>query len=129
MLWPRGVYLLLIYPTFYWIVESHTALALIVGSTLLVGVGSLSGGPFYAALSESLPKSIRGGAFATIYALSIALFGGTTQLVVTWLLHVTGNPLALAWYLLAAASMGTIAMMFILESAPVRLVPKVAYVH
>jgi hypothetical protein len=30
--------------------------------------------------------------------------------------------MALAWYLLASAGIGTIAMLFILESAPVRLV-------
>jgi hypothetical protein len=37
--------------------------------------------------------------FATVYAVAIASFGGTAQLVVTWLLHVSGDPLAPAWYL------------------------------
>jgi hypothetical protein len=41
-----------------------------------------------------LPKNIRGSSFAIIYAVSIATFGGTCQLVVTWLIHVTGNPMA-----------------------------------
>jgi hypothetical protein len=59
-----------------------------------------------------------------MYALSIAVFGGTTQLVLTWLIHVTGNPLAPAYYLFAALAAGTIAALLILESAPVRVVPK-----
>jgi len=129
MIVPNLAFLTLIYPTFYWIVNARSALALLVGSALLAAVSTIGTGAFYAALSESLPKRIRGGAFAIIYASSIAAFGGTTQLVVTWLIHVTGNPLAPAWYLLAATTAGTIAMMLIVESAPARrpLVP--AHVH
>jgi len=53
-------------------------------------------------------QNIRGGVFATIYAVAIATFGGTAQLVVTWLLHVTGDPLAPCWYLLLAAIVGIV---------------------
>jgi hypothetical protein len=49
-----------------------------------------------------------------------AHFGGTAQLVVTWLLHVTGNPLAPAWYLLLAAIVGLVAMSLMPETAPVK---------
>jgi len=52
--------------------------------------------------------------------LAIASFGGTAQLVVTWLLHVTGNPLAPAWYLLLAAIVGLVAMSLMPETAPVK---------
>ena len=123
MIIPNIVFLLLIYPTFYWIVQARSAAALLMGASLLAAVSTIGTGAFYAALSETLPKRIRGGAFATIYATSIATFGGTTQLVVTWLIHVTGNPLAPAWYLLTATAIGTIAMTLILESAPVRVAP------
>jgi MFS family permease len=122
MIYPRFLFIILILPMFYWIVDARSATALIVGSALLSLVSSIGGGAFYAALTESLPKRIRGGAFATIYAFSIAIFGGTTQLVVTWLIHVTGNPLAPAYYWLVAATIGTAAAMAIIESAPVRAV-------
>ena len=120
MIYPRFLFLVLLLPMFYWMVDARSATALIVGSTILSLLGSISGGALYAALTESLPKRIRGGAFATIYAFSIALFGGTTQLVVTWLIHVTGNPLAPAYYWVVAATIGTAATMAIIESAPVR---------
>jgi len=58
--------------------------------------------------------------FATVYAVAIASFGGTAQIVVTWLLHVSGNPLAPAWYLLFAATIGLIAMSLMPETAPVK---------
>jgi len=120
MIYPRFLFLVLLLPMFYWMVDARSATALIVGSSILSLLGSIGGGAFYAALTESLPKRIRGGAFATIYAASVALFGGTTQLVVTWLIHVTGNPLAPAYYWVVAATIGTAATMAIIESAPVR---------
>jgi MFS transporter, MHS family, citrate/tricarballylate:H+ symporter len=128
MIWPNLAYLLLIMPIFMWIIAARSPLALITGVTLLGFIGAMNSGAFYAAVTETLPKRIRGGAFATIYATSIALFGGTTQLVITWLIQVTGNPLAPAWYLLAATLVGQIALRLILESAPVKTAPPVATV-
>jgi len=120
MIWPHLAYVLLIVPIFFWITEARSALALIVGTFTLGVMGALSIGAFYAAVTETLPKHIRGGAFATIYALSIAIFGGTTQLIVTWLIHVTGSAMAPAWYLLGAAVVGHVARWLILESAPIK---------
>ena len=53
--------------------------------------------------------------------MAIASFGGTAQLVVTWLLHISGNPLAPAWYLLLAAAVGLIAMSLMPETAPIKV--------
>jgi MHS family citrate/tricarballylate:H+ symporter-like MFS transporter len=120
MIWPNFAYLLLILPAFFWIVRTHGALAIIAGPVVLGFLGSMSTGAFYAAVTETLPKRIRGRAFATIYATSIALFGGTTQLVITWLIQVTGNAMAPAFYLAAATVVGQLALRLILESAPVK---------
>jgi MHS family citrate/tricarballylate:H+ symporter-like MFS transporter len=120
MIWPNLAALLLTYPVFWWIVEARSPLALLTGIGLLSLVACTAVGGFHAALTESLPKAIRGGAFGTMYAVAIASFGGTCQLVVTWLIHVTGNPMAPAWYLLAATAAGQVAMQMIPESAPVR---------
>ena len=78
-------------------------------------------GIFYAGLAESLPKTIRGSGFGTVYSVSIAAFGGTTQLVVTWLIHATGSAMAPAWYLVGATAIGQIALLLMRESAPVKL--------
>ena len=123
MIWPNLAYLILILPAFFWIVQSRSALAIIVGTTSLGFLSSMSTGAFYAAVTETLPKAIRGRAFATIYASSIALFGGTTQLVITWLIQVTGNSMAPAFYLMAATVVGQLSLRLILESAPVKTQP------
>jgi MHS family citrate/tricarballylate:H+ symporter-like MFS transporter len=73
-----------------------------------------------AGLAESLPKSIRSSGFGIIYSVSMAAFGGTTQLAVTWLIHVTGSAMAPAWYLIGSATFGQIALMLMAESAPAR---------
>jgi surface polysaccharide O-acyltransferase-like enzyme len=120
MVWPQLVALVLTYPTFLWIVHAPGALSLLFGFGVLTLVGSLPFTAFYATFVEALPQNIRGGVFATIYAVAIASFGGTAQLVVTWLLHISGNPLAPAWYLLLAAVVGLIAMGLMPETAPIK---------
>jgi MFS family permease len=118
MVWPQLAALLLTYPVFLWIVETHSAWALLGGLGVLTLIGSVPYSAFYVALAEGLPKPIRGGAFATIYAVAIAAFGGTAQLIVAWLTHLTGNALAPAWYMLVATAVGLVAMVMMRETAP-----------
>ena len=118
MVWPQAVALLMTYPVFLWIVESRNSAALLGGFGLLALIGSIPYSAFYVGLVEGLPKPIRGGAFATIYAVAIAIFGGTAQLVVAWLTEATGNALAPSWYLLLATAVGLGAMILMPETAP-----------
>ncbi|WP_298255787.1 MFS transporter [Bradyrhizobium sp.] len=122
MVWPQLAALLLTYPVFLWVVESRSSAALLGGLGLLALIGSIPYSAFYVGLVEGLPKNIRGGAFATIYAVAIAIFGGTAQLVVAWLTEVTGNALAPAWYLLLATAAGLCAMILMPETAPSKAV-------
>jgi MFS family permease len=115
------VYLLFVYPIFAWIIESRSDLSLVIGTILLTVLGNIAIGAFYASLAELLPKTIRGSAFGTIYAVALAVFGGSTQLVVTWLIHVTGSPYAPAWFLLATTALWGGALTLMPESAPRRL--------
>jgi len=118
MVWPQLAALLMTYPVFVWIVDERSTVALLGGLGVLSLVNVIPYSAAIVALAESLPKSIRGGAFATIYAVAIASFGGTAQLVVTWLIHATGNALAPAWYMLLATLVGLVAMAMLGETAP-----------
>jgi MFS family permease len=123
--WPVNAYgnlayLLLIYPMFYWVVATRSPLALILSMTVLAVTSNFIVGSFQAGLAESLPKTIRGSGFGTIYSVAIAAFGGTTQLIVTWLIHATGSAMSPAWYVIGAAAIGQIAIMLMRESAPAR---------
>lgn len=120
MIWPQLIALVMTYPVFLWIVETGSPASLLAGFGVLSMIGSIPYTAFYAAFAEGLSKEVRGGFFAIIYAVAIAAFGGTAQLVVTWLIHVTGNPLAPAWYLILASAVGLGAMVMMRETSPLK---------
>lgn len=119
--WSNLAFLVAIYPMFAWVVAAPSAGTLIASMTLLAVPSALWAGTFLAALAEALPHRVRSTGFGTVYAVSISVFGGTTQLVVTWLIHATGSSLAPAWYLIVATAAGQVALMLFPETAPVRL--------
>jgi MFS family permease len=120
MVWPRILFLLAIYPLFLVIVARHDAMALLLGTAALSLLANVSSAAVYAALSEGLPKQIRGRGFSIIYSTSIAIFGGSTQSILNWLIHVTGNPLMPALYLTSFTALGLIGIVLIAETAPAR---------
>ena len=121
MIWPRVFFLAAIWPLYFLIVRDRSAQALLFGSAALSLLANFTAGPVYAALSEGLPREIRSRSFSIIYSTSIAIFGGSTQLIETWLIRVTGNAMAPAWYLLCATGIGLLGIVLIAETAPVRL--------
>jgi len=79
--------------------------------------------PALITITESLPKAVRSGALAIIYAVATSVFGGTTQFAIKGLTDLTGSPLAPAWYMSGAVVIGGIAMALMPESAPVKAAP------
>ncbi|MGH9738744.1 MAG: MFS transporter [Candidatus Acidiferrales bacterium] len=124
MIVPGVALLLLIFPAFY-LLDRHRTTAVLLGSAaVLYSLLALSTGPILIWLTESLPAAIRSGGVATVYAVAIAIFGGTTQYSVTWLIKATHNPEAPAWYWAVAALVGLAAMFAVPESAPRKLAQK-----
>jgi MFS family permease len=121
---PRIVVMVIMIPAFQFIVWRHDAAALLGALALVAVIGALGTAAMYTALTESMHKSLRGAGVGLIYATAVAVFGGTTQPIIAWLTHVTGNPLAPAWYMLAFSFVGLTAVLFIRESAPSRLALK-----
>ena len=120
MLIPGILLLVLILPAFYTIARYRTAGALVGETALLAILLDVSVVPMIIWLTESLPAAIRSAGVAVVYACAIATFGGSTQYVVTWLIKLTGNPLAPAWYWAAAALVGLIGILLTKETAPAK---------
>jgi MFS family permease len=74
-----------------------------------------------AQVAESLPLNMRSGGIGVIYAVAIAVFGGTASFIVTWLTAVTGSPLAPAFYMCGALALGVLSMLVLPETAPVKV--------
>jgi MHS family proline/betaine transporter-like MFS transporter len=82
------------------------AIQIAFGALLTMNDGTL---PCF--LSEIFPTRVRYSGFAFCFNAANALFGGTAPLVATWLIGVTGNRLAPAWYLVAASGVALVAML------------------
>ncbi len=79
-------------PGFVLISRLRTPTALLGVSAFLAMLHSLGRRPILISITESIPRHIRSGMVATIYALSISVFGGSTQFIITWLIHADGQP-------------------------------------
>jgi len=121
MLAPSILLLALVLPAFYVITHYPTTAALLCATAVLASLHALCVSPIVTWLTESLPAAIRSGGVAVVYAFSIATFGGLTQYAITWMIKVTGNPLAPAWYWTAAMVVGIVAMIAARESAPCKV--------
>ncbi|MGW2304954.1 glycine betaine/L-proline transporter ProP [Streptomyces sp. NPDC001809] len=93
-------------------VPAITAGMLMLGLSLVCLLGTMS-----AALPALFPTDVRYGSLSVGYNLSASLFGGTTPLVITALIGSTGNNLMPAYYAMAAALVGVIAVACMKETA------------
>ena len=120
MIVPAVLLLFSILPAF-WAIGHFQSLYVVYGAyVVMVIFAAISQVPVIVTVTEQLPPSIRSGAVATIYAFAISIFGGSTQVMLKWLITVTHDPLAPAWYWTGAAVIGLLAMILVAESAPVK---------
>jgi MHS family proline/betaine transporter-like MFS transporter len=74
-----------------------------------------------AAMAELFPTNIRYGSMAIAYNLSVAVFGGITPLLATFLIGATGNSFAPAFYVMAAAAVSLVVVLRARETAKLPL--------
>jgi len=110
MMAPRVLIVVAIYPAFLLLVAVRTPWALVAVTSGLAILTSISTGAALAALAEVFPNHVRSSGLATSYALSVAVFGGSTQFVIAWLIGATGNPLSPAYYVIVSSVVGLWAM-------------------
>ncbi|MDE2561665.1 MAG: MFS transporter [Sphingomonadales bacterium] len=107
------------WPLFAWLIGNPSATSFLV-TCALFGVANGISSVFVVAVSESISKASRARNFALVYTLPITLFASTAQLAVTWLIHFTGTPMAIAWFLIALWIPGTLAALTMPETAAAR---------
>ena len=118
MIIPLVAYLIVIYPAFWLMVRNHDAITLWTATGLISALGSMSTGAALIVLAEGLRKGLRSTGMGTVYAVAVALFGGITQPLIAYVIHVTGNAMAPAFYLMATTVVGITAMVMVRETAP-----------
>jgi MFS transporter, MHS family, citrate/tricarballylate:H+ symporter len=95
--------------------------ALYVACGVLACASTLSTSTSLIAVTESLPYRVRSGGLSLLYAISISLFGGSTQFIVAWLTRLTGSALTPAWYMIGGVVVGLIALCIMPETAPIKV--------
>ena len=113
-------FLVLVLPIFYAVISLRSTAALLIGSALLGTLQGLYAPPILIGVTEGLPREIRSGALALIYAIAISTFGGSTQFIVKGLIKLTGNPYSPAIFMTGALAVAVVAMFFVRETAPVK---------
>ena len=105
------------YPAVPLMTTSPGAATLLSMSAVLNTPSAMSAAASLVAIPELLPRSVRGAGLSIAYAFVVTVFGGTTRLVVTWLIGVTGDPLAPAYYVILTSSIiGLVAVVAIRET-------------
>jgi MFS family permease len=115
MLIPRVLAALLTYPAFMLLIEQKSTSALFGVTAFLAALTAISGAASLVAIPELLPRNIRATGMSLAYAIGVALFGGTTQFAITWLIGATGNPASPAWYVAGTSVITVLAMMALPE--------------
>jgi len=110
-----AIYLAVAYPLFLWLHQNPSFRNLMIMQTALcILLGALIG-PFSTAVAEQFPAHVRSTGLAVGYNLAVMLFGGFAQFFVTWLIEVTGTPIAPAFYVMFGVACGLVATLFLKE--------------
>ena len=87
----------------YFLVLTHGGPALIfVAVVVSLILHAMQYGPQAALIGESFPTHLRYGGAGLGYQLASVFAGGPAPLVATWLLHETGTPYSISWYIVLA---------------------------
>jgi MHS family proline/betaine transporter-like MFS transporter len=103
------------YPLFQFLVSHPSFLGLLVVQAIAQAVLTLYTGVISTILSEMFPTNVRYTALSVSYGFAVAIFGGFAPYISTFLVKVTGNPLAPSFYVMAAALASGIAVLFVHE--------------
>ncbi len=112
-----GLSIVLAYPLFNLLVSYPTAGGLILTQAIASVLLTMYTGPICATLAEMFPTRIRFTALSVSYGFAVAIFGGFAPYIATFLIRVTGDPLAPAYYVMLAGMLSLFATFFVVERA------------
>lgn len=100
----------LIYPAFLALTSNVGTMASVTIIVAYAAIALTNAGASTVMMLEAFPRRHRATGMSIIYSFGVTLFGGFSPFIVTWLIGITGNPVAPAWYLLAALGISLFAL-------------------
>jgi MFS family permease len=117
MIVSRAGVMVLQLPAFLYLEHERTITALVL-SIVVVGMVAAPGSiAALTAMAEVFPTEVRAAGISLAYALTVTIFGGTTQFAIAWLIGVTEDPLAPAYYVIVSSAISIGAMMMLGETS------------
>jgi MFS family permease len=113
VLLPRLVATLLLYPVLHLVVSSGSPLVLVIAMAGLMAIHAMTSAAGIVLIPMIFPAAVRTSALSIAYALGVTIFGGTAQLVFTWIIDATGDKLSWVWYVIVMSLisfLGTLAI-------------------
>ena len=108
-----GLSLCLTYPLFSWVDQQPSLRNLMIMQVTLCSALGIGFGPFSTAMAEQFSAGVRSTAIGVAYNVAVMLFGGFAQFFVTWLIKVTGSPIAPAFYVMFGTVCGLVAALLL----------------
>jgi MFS family permease len=106
-----------VYPAFMVINAVPTVPVLLSVVAVLGVLVAFTAVPNIVMLPEMFPREIRATGMSIVYCLGVSIFGGFAQFFATWLIQLSGNTLAPAWYLIGCGLVSLLALPFVRETA------------
>jgi MFS family permease len=123
---PRILVTLLLYPALQLVVGSGMPIMLVIVAAGLMSLHAMSGAAGIVLIPLIFPSVVRTSGLSIAYALGVTIFGGTAQLVFTWIIGATGDKLSWIWYIIAMSVISILATWAIRVPGLVERTPRAA---
>ncbi len=110
-------YLILTYPLFNWLYHNPSFGSLVIVQIVFCSLLGAFFGPSATAVAEQFEAQARSTGLGIAYNMAVMIFGGFAQFFVTWLIEVTGSPIAPSFYVMFGAALGVLAAFFLVDRA------------
>jgi len=108
-----AIFLAIVYPAFVWLNAAPSTGRLMMVEVAFGVLMDGYAGPFGATLAETFSVGVRVTGMSAAYNFGIAIFGGFAPLIISWLIGVTGNPLAPAYYVMAGLLLSLLSLLLV----------------
>ncbi|MBR0794230.1 MFS transporter [Bradyrhizobium jicamae] len=97
---PRLIVTLLFYPALHLVISSGSPLVFVIVAASLMTLHAMASGAGIVLIPIIFPSAVRTAGLSIAYALGVTIFGGTAQIVFTWIISATGDKLSWVWYVI-----------------------------
>ncbi|MBR0752827.1 MFS transporter [Bradyrhizobium jicamae] len=103
-------YFVLLYPLYAWVISEPSITKLLVTQVVIGFFGAFFLGVYCTTLVELFPVRIRSTSLSIVNNVAVLISGGFAQFFVTWLITLTGSPLAPIFYVMIGVGLGLISV-------------------